>query len=93
MNRNHIIQFLNVIPNSNQPTRTLNHLRDELESTSPLESFQAIAALLHMIGLVTYDGDAIRASGHVARYALNSISHYIADSLRWVDDWETARRD
>lgn len=91
MDSRQLAAFFRQIPQSNQSARTLTDLAGSDATGQHIAALQGCALVLHMLGLVDFDPRTalIRARSQTARYALISLSCYLEDDLRVVDDWKT----
>jgi len=89
--RDQLLRFLRNIPQSNEPPKTIGELAGASASTEDIRLLIGAAWLLRILGVVSFDDrtNNIRASAQTAKYALNSLAHYLENDLKVVEDWKT----
>lgn len=79
------VRLLRTIPPSNQPAQPLAALVGEAQ----VSLAQGFAQALAMWGLVSLEGDHIRASSQTAHYALLSLAEWLESGQPIITDWNT----
>lgn len=80
-----IAGFLRRIPASNEPAVPLNTLVPDTEA----DLMRGFLSALHLWGIVTSEGDSVRASSQTALYTLHSLAEWLESEEVIIRDWHT----